>query len=312
MKVDKAPAANMVYQAWLIDSKDNTKTSLGAFNGTTFTSRQKMVHFSDNSPFDSVAVSLEPAHNPNPNPSTIVAQGSLPGNSVSSSDFTTMAVLPSDESFQRTAITQRFKFTEDQYNSLRMQGFGPTDIALIGSTASKCNKAPSDIAAMISQGQTWDQIASTCNVTTASIFEPNPEQAVAGSIQQTGPMPTGTAIRPYRYYLRYANGAPVMTPRMWREYARRGYAWEDVCVASNISSYTGESIDDLLRMVRIQGMTWNQVSADRGLNADKMKDTSKWPFSKNGSEEYPKSEGQVQPKNQPSATDMNSTTAPMQ
>jgi hypothetical protein len=304
IKVDKAPAAGMVYQAWLIDSKDNVKTSLGAFNGTTFGDRQKMVNFTDSGPYDSIAVSLEPANNQNPNPSTIVAQGSLPGSAVSASDFETTAVLPADESFQQTAISQRFKLTSDQFASLRMQGFGYSDIALIGNSALQCNKSTSDIASQITQGQTWDQIASTCNLTTAMLLEPSPQQAVAGSIQETVcpqmPMPM---IRPYHFYLKYGNGAPVMTARMWRELRMRGYSWQDVCIASNISSYTSESIDDLLRMIRIQGLLWSQIANARGLNPDKMQDVSRWPFSKDD-ERMPEGERQVLPKNQPMPMEM--------
>lgn len=309
IKVDQAPASNMVYQAWLVDTKDNMKTSLGAFNGSAFNVRQRMVGFMDSGPYDTIAVSLEPANDANPSPATIVAQGTLPGTLISATDFPTMAILPSDESFQETAITKRFSLTNDQFASLRMQGFGYSDIALIGSTASTCKKSPNDVAAMVSQGQQWDQIAASCNTTTASLFEPSPQQAVAGSIQETGPGmmaqgQPGMMVRPYRFYLKYPNGTPVMTARMWREYRIRGNSWQDVCIASNISSYTGEKVDDLLRMATIQGMTWREIAFARGLSPDQMQNTSKWPFSKDRKDDYLRNEREVLPGHQPEPESM--------
>lgn len=162
IRMSKAPAANMVYQGWLIDSKDNFKTSLGAFNGMSLSTRQKMVSFSDNGPYDSIAVSLEPANNTSANPSTIIAQGCLPGTAVSASDFSSTAVLPADEAFQETSITQRYRITRDQFVSLRMQGFSYSDIARMGNAAVCCNTNVNDIASQIQQGQTFDQVMASC------------------------------------------------------------------------------------------------------------------------------------------------------
>jgi hypothetical protein len=290
MRIDQAPPANMVYQGWLVDSKDNYKLSLGAFNGGMLCMRQRMLNF-DGAPYDSVAVSLEPANSSSVTPTTVVAQGSLPGSVVSASDFVTTAVLPPDEMFQRRAITGAFKFTEAQFNSLRMMGWDYGDIAFTGSIAQRCNKMPDDIAAMLSQGQTWDQISASCNMTTAQLFNPFPAMAVAGSKEEMGmTYKPGEVpeIYPPMYYQKYANGRPVISKWDWHFYKAAGYSWQEVAMAANIAACTGDDPDMYLRMATIQGLTWQMIAMQKGLDYDKIKDTSGWPFTGTKHEMYEK------------------------
>lgn len=282
MRLDRAAPANMVYEGWLMDSKSNYNLSLGAFKGNRLTFRQSMV----NVPYDSIAVSLEQANNTNPQPTTIISRGAQPGTSVAAADFRTMAVLPEDESFQMQSIQTRFNMTSDQVSSLRMMGYSYTDIAMVGNVAARCNRMPTEIATMLSQGQTWDQIAAACNTSTAMLFTPMPMQAVAGSQQEMG-MPSGTMmstpmVRAPMYYRMYPNGTPVITEQDWMSLSRRGYTWQDVAVAANISMQTGERPEDLLRMTRLQGMTWSQIAIERGLNSYDTLRTGEWPFSRTG------------------------------
>ena len=267
------PASNMVYEAWLVDTEGNAKRYIGTFNGSMLSSREQFAHWAE--PWDALAVSLEPAHNQNMAPTTIVAQGNLPGTDVSASNFMTMTVLPPDESFQRQLVMQRFNLTSDQVNDLRMQGWDYPQIALVANAASKCSKPVADISSMLMKGQSWDQIASSCNMTVAALLTPVPVTAVAGYREQVTP---GGVVAAPMYYRTFPNGRPVMSLRMWEDLNQRGYSWRDVAVAANISAKTGENPEDLLRMTRIQGRIWRDIAIDRGLKSADMMDTSQWPF----------------------------------
>lgn len=276
INVAQTPAKDMVYQAWLIDSKDNYKLSLGAFSGNRLNLRERMVAALSTMPYDSIAISIESAQSTSVQPTTIIAQGSLPGTSVAASDFQTLAVLPQDEAFQRQAITARFNMTGDQYSSLRMMGWGPADIAAVGNVAYKCKKSPSEVASMLSQGQSWEQIAAGSNTTTAMLFEPYPVVAVAGSQQQYG-VPV---VSPTLTYGKYYNGRPVITKDDWRQFSKSGFSWQSVAMAANIAAQTGERPEQILRELTVQGKTWIQLTDERNLDYDTVKDTSGWPFSK--------------------------------
>lgn len=283
VKLNQAPPSGQVYQAWLVDSKDNYKLSLGAFNGMMFSSRQQLVSFS---PYDSIAISQEPANDMNPMPGAIVAQGGLPGNMVTASNFATQAIVPSDESYQMAIVQQRYGLSNDQVINLRMQGFSFDRIALMANAASQCNKSVNDIASMLMQGQTWDQIASSCNTTVAALMQPVPMQAVAGFVGEVTP---GMAAAPGMVqvpvvYRRYANGRAVVTQDMWNMLADQGYSWRDVAVAANIAAVTGEDVHNLLRMVRIQGRTWRSIIVERGMDPDETMDVSQWPFGEEAGE----------------------------
>lgn len=265
------PPANMVYEAWLVDTKDNAKRYIGTFSGSMLSSREQFAHWGE--PWNSLAVSIEPAHNQNLTPTTVVSQGDVPGSDVSASNFMTTTVLPLDESFQRQLVMQRFNLTNDQVTNLRMQGCNYEQIALAANAAAKCSKSVADISNMLMQGQTWDQIASSCNTTVASLLTPVPMTAVAGVRQEVTPMVSMPA-----YYRMYPNGRPVISIETWQMLNQEGFSWRDVAVAANIAAQTGENPEDLLRMVRIQGQTWRDIAISRGLNLDKVMDTSRWPF----------------------------------
>lgn len=277
IKADQKPPSDMVYVGWLVDSKDNYKLNLGAFNAGKLTFRQRMISSLSSMPYDSVAISLEPANSMSVMPTTIVAQGDLPGTMLSSTDFATMAVLPDDEPFHQKAISSIFKMTSSQFNDLRMMGCSAADIALIGSVASRCKKTPNEIASMLSDGQSWDEISASCNMTTAMVFEPYPTQAVAGSMQMYGEQGMGT-VMPLMTYRHYGNGMAIITKENWRFYHTAGYTWKDVAMAGNVAAMTGESTDDILRATTIQGQTWRQIAMDRNLDYNKVKDVSAWPF----------------------------------
>jgi hypothetical protein len=266
------PPANMVYEAWLVDTQGNTNRYIGAFQGGMLNTREQFAHWAE--PWDSLAVSLEPAHNQNLTPTTIVSQGNFPGSDVSASNFMTMAVLPQDESFQRQLVMQRYSLTSDQVTSLRMQGCSYPQIALMANAATKCNNTAADISSMLMKGQSWDQIASSCNTTVASLLTPSPMVAVAGMRQEITPTVSSLPLR----YLSYPNGGPVISIQQWEMLNKQGFSWRDVAVAGNIAAQTGETPENLLRMVRIQGQTWRDIAIDRGLRPVSMMDVSQWPF----------------------------------
>lgn len=275
IRLDKTPSANTIYEGWLVDNDSNYKLSLGAFSGDRLYFRQHLVQFA---PYDAIAVSAEPTAEGNPMPTTIISMGNLPGTSVSASDFTRLAVLPQDEMFQRQIMMQRFGLTADQVRDLRMMAWGYSDIAVMGNAAARCNKPVTDVANMLMQGQSWDQIASSCNTTVAQLLEPVPVQAVAGYVGEVRP----GAVQPMTVYRVYPNGRPVVTLQMWQDLHARGYTWQDVAVAANIAAVTGDDLDTLLRMRRIQGLTWTQIAMNRGVPPDKALDVSQWPFGRNG------------------------------
>jgi uncharacterized protein (DUF2062 family) len=274
-----APAANMVYEGWLVNTALNTRSSLGVFTGSTLSTRIRLTNFSASGPYNAIAVSLEPANSTNPLPTTIVAQGNLPGNAVAAANFPCMAVMPADEALQQQLIMQRYGLTAQQVATLRMQGWSYNDINLIANAAIRCNNSPSNIANMLAQGQSWNQIASTCNTTVATLMSPM-VVTVAGTQQQVGT--AAPIVAPLIYYRTYGNGTPIVTAQVWEYWQRRGYTWQDVAVAANIASVTGEDIGTLLRMTKLQGFTWRQIALNRGIDPDVALDVSSWPFSRNG------------------------------
>lgn len=272
--LSKTPSANTIYEGWLVDNDNNYKLSLGAFSGDRLVFRQHLVQFT---PYDVIAVSAEPIAEWNPMPSVIVSTGNLPGTNVSATDFTRSAVLPQDEMFQQQIIMQRFGLTADQVRDLRMMAWSYPEIAVIANAAARCNKPIGDVANMLMQGQSWNQIASSCNTTVAQLLEPVPVQAVAGYVGEVRP----GAVQPMTVYRVFPNGRPVVTQQMWQDLHARGYTWQDVAVAANIAAVTGDDLDTLLRMRRIQGLTWTQIAMNRGVPVEKALDISQWPFSRN-------------------------------
>jgi hypothetical protein len=163
IKVNRAPNASSVYQAWMIDSKTNSTLALGSFSGNMFTSRTAWAGSMAKLPYDTLAVSIEPADTVSMIPTSIIARGSWSAATpVSAANFTTMAVLPADESYQRQLTMSKYKLTNDQVTNLRMQAWSYGDIALMANTASKCKKPIATISSLLMQGQTWDQVISTC------------------------------------------------------------------------------------------------------------------------------------------------------
>ncbi|MDI6829397.1 MAG: anti-sigma factor, partial [Armatimonadota bacterium] len=218
-RVDKSPPENMVYEAWLVDNDANYKLSLGVFNGMRFSGRTRLTRFSDTTPYEMLAVSLEPADDSNPMPNIIVAQGKLPGSSVSAADFSRIAVLPEDEAFMSHIITQRFLLSSDTATELRMHGWSYSDIAIMANAASRCNKPVSEVASMLESGKTWNDIAQACNMTVAEILTPMPRVEVAGAqieLPPTGVAPAVT-VAPFLYYKRGANNTPIITQERWNE-----------------------------------------------------------------------------------------------
>jgi len=272
-RLNKMPSANMVYEGWLVDKDANYKLSVGSFNGMWLSAGHKLVQFS---PYDAVAVSLEPANDTDPMPATIVAMGNLPGTAVSEADFASMAILPQDETFQKQIVMQRFGLTSGQVADLRMRGWGYSDIALVANAASRCNKPPSEVAGMLEQGQTWEQIAQACNTSVAMLLEPVPVQVVAGFRGEIRP----GMVQPLVVYRKYPNGRLIVTQDVWDYWHKRGYSWQDVAVAANIAAMTGKEVDDLLTIARVQGKTWRQIAIERGLRVRDVMDVSGWPFSR--------------------------------
>lgn len=276
IRMDRAPASGQVYEAWAIDSKDKVYRSLGAFNGTMFHSNTKFTHWSDAGPFDTLAVSLDQAHSTCASPVTTVAQGTLPGTSLSTADFRSMAVLPDDEAFQRTIVAQSTGLNNDQITNYRMMALSYPEIGLAANAAKRCNRSVDDVVAMLNQGNTWDQIATTCNTTVAMLTQPMlaVPPTMPSSVGAAGP----SAMAGPNYYLRYPSGKAVVTAGDWTRLRASGYTWREVAVAANISAITGENVDDILRMVTIQGMTFQQIAMERGISYSRVSDVSRWPF----------------------------------
>jgi len=288
VRMDQMPPADMVYEGWLVDSDTKYKYSLGAFNGQALNFRGHFVHFESGVPYETLAVSTEPIHDANPMPMTVVAQGNLPGSRLSASDFPTQAVLPEDETFQRQVAMERFGLNDEQVIDLRMRAFGYGQISVIANAASRCNRPPSEVARMLEQGQSWSEIAQACNITVAQLLEPIPLAAVAGfRAELRAGIPAPGMVAPPMFYQRMPNRMPVITQRNWEQMRKRGYSWKDVAIAANIAAQTGEDVEKLLRMTRIQGQTWRQIAIRRGLNVEAMMDVSGWPFSRNGKEAVP-------------------------
>ncbi len=285
--MNQMPSAGNVYEAWLVDNKNNVKQSLGVFDGRVLNADFTAASFSANNPWNSIAVSLEPANSMSSMPTNIVAMGSLPGSSVSAANFATAAVLPPDEPLQRQLAMQRFGLTSDQYTALRMEGLGIRDINVAANISKQCNQSPMQAAdTYMRNGADLNAVAAACGISVASLLTPFPTTvavvpvpAVPGTVGAATPMPS---VTPFTFYRTYPNGAPVLTRDQWLNYHRRGYSWVDVAIAANIASMTGDNIDDLLRAVRIQGMTWSQIALDRGLNYKMVTDVSAWPWERTG------------------------------
>lgn len=280
IKMSKAPPANMVYQVWMTDSKTNANSSIGSSTGTMFTARSSWAGSFANNPFNTILVSVEPANTVSVSPTTVVARGSwASGTAVTAANFPAAAVLPQDESFQRQSVMQRYHLTADQVNSLRMQGWSYNDITMMANAAAKCgNKTVADISNQLTQGQTWDQVAASCNTTVAELMNPT---STPGTVGAGAGMPM---VAPFTYYRMYPNGAPVLTQSQWRGYQLRGYSWVDVAIAANIVSISGSgmTMDDLLRAIRIQGRTWNDIITEQGLDPNQVYNIAAWPWERVG------------------------------
>lgn len=281
--MNQAPPSNMVYEAWLVDNQTNTRQSLGVFSGRQLSTNVSLTSFAPGNPWDAIAISEEPVNSTSVNPGQIVAMGSLPGSPVSAANFATMAVLPPDENLQMALTQQQFGMSASDYTNLRMQGLSPAQINTVANIAKQCNQTPMQAAnTYMMNGGDLNAVASACGISVATILTPAPSvvavvpttPAVPGTVA-AGPMPS---VPTYSYYLLYPNGTPVLTESQWLSYARRGYNWRDVAIAANISAQTGTSIDQLLREVRIQGMTWQQVAIEQGVSYDQVTDVSGWPW----------------------------------
>jgi hypothetical protein len=309
MKMAGPPPDGKTYQGWVIDPKSNATVSLGAFDRNVLNARYVSVGALSNSDMSAIlAVSLEPSRGGAYTPTTIVARGNWSdASNVSASDFTTRTILPYDECFQRGLAKQRYGLSDDQVTSLRMMGWDYNNIYLIANVATNLKKCPRDIMAvaqMFSDGMTLDQIASANNMTVASLLSIGPTTAVAGSMQQICPTPCPpqnpcSTCNPQdvpKYYRMFPNGLPVVTQQSWSQFRARGYTWTDVAVAANIAEQTGESVESLIRMVRIQGRLWSDIICERGLSQCKMMDVSGWPFDKNSNQLSRQEERQIQSK----------------
>ncbi len=285
-RLNQLPSANMVYQAWLVDNDSNTKQSLGIFEGNQISAAMTLPRFSSSmGPWDAVAVSMESANDTSPLPGTIVALGNLPGNSLSSSDFGSMAVLPQDEMFQRQIAMQRFNLTNDQITSLRMQGLTYRQIHLVGNIAANCNQSPITVAQnYMNSGADLVAVANTCNTTVAQLLTPVPFTAVAGfqgTVTPGTPYVSNTAPS---YYLMRPNGARVLTYSQWQRFRNSGYDWREVAMAANISQRTGVPVGDILLQTRLQGLTFRQIAMNYGIPWSDVDNMNMWPWERDGQE----------------------------
>ncbi|MHB0912917.1 MAG: anti-sigma factor [Armatimonadota bacterium] len=301
-RMDQAPPENMVYEAWLVDNDTNYKQSVGAFSGMNLNARQSLVSIA---PFDAIAVSIEPANDTDPAPSTLVASGNLPGTTVSAANFSTSAVLPANETFQTQLVAQRTGLSSDQVMNLRMQGWSFEDISLAANIAARCNRSVNDVASMLSQGMSIQDIANSCNTTVAMLLTPAPTEAVAGFRGELPQRP----VRGITFYRMYPNDSPVITESDWRKFYNMGYSWRDVAVAANIAAETGERPSDLLYMTRVQGKTWAQIAMERSLDVKSMLNTEDWPFGERPGETMMMPGGTMPEETMPSET-MPGETAP--
>ncbi len=284
VRMSQLPPSNSVYEAWLIDNDSNAKRSLGVLDGVHLNANMITPRFSGSGPWDAIAISTEPVNDSSPLPTTIVAQGMLPGSGVSSSDFTSAAVLPPDEALQMQLAMDRFNLTRDQVVAMRMDGLRYRDINLAGNIAMRCgNRSAMQVAReYVESGADLAAVAGTCNMTVAQLLNPAPVVVVAGTQQEYVP---GTTMVVPNYYLRRPNGAFVVTRDQWERYRDAGYSWQEVAMAANISRMTGERVGDILRATKTQGLTFRQIAASRNIVWDDVDDVSMWPWERGGGEE---------------------------
>lgn len=277
-RLNQLPATGKVYQAWLIDNDSSMRQSLGLFEGSNLHVSMLWPTRVSGSPWDSFAVSLEPADDTDPAPGTIVAQGNVPSTTVAASDFPSMVVLPAGEPLMRDLAIQRFGLTATQINELRMRGLSYSTIELVANVASRCSRPLYDVVSQyMESGGSLDQIASTCNTTVASLLTPAPMMAVAGFQGEVTSEVSSGVMMPL-YYKQFPNGRPVISVQQWQLLNQQGNSWRDIAVAANVSAQTGESVEDLLRMTRVQGQTWTSIAVTRGLHPADIMDVSQWPF----------------------------------
>ncbi len=274
------PSSGMICEAWLVDKDSTMKRSLGVLDGSMLSARTKMASFKPGSPWDSIAITMEPADDTDPMPGKIIAQGDLPGRNVMSSDWAAVAVLPENEMFQQQLAMQRWDLTSDQFMALRMDGLMYSDINLVSNIASRCNRTPTQVAAdYMMWGGNLSRLADTCNMTVAQLLMPVPMVAVAGSIQEMSP--ESTTMIP-GYYLKRPNGQVVVSRADWMRHQSAGYTWREVAMAANIAKRTGISVGDILRINKVQGKGFSQIALDHGLRPSAVMDVSRWPWERGG------------------------------
>ncbi len=281
-KLDMMPAADHVYEGWLVDSKNNVRQNLGVFRGDRLMSMISLTNWAPNSTWTSFEVSLEPANSTNQEPTTVVATGSLPGSTVSTDDFARVAILPPDETFQRQLVAQQFELTADQVINLRAMGLGYREITLAANISKQCKEPINQVAeTYMKEGGDLEKVASAFKTSVMAMTTVAPFTAVAGSMQETGESYTLMSDEASSANT-YPTGMPVLSYDQWQNYSNLGYAWIDVAAAANIAARTKDNMDDLLRMAKVQGMFWHDIAVSQGVDSDRALDMGGWTWERKG------------------------------
>jgi len=176
------------------------------------------------------------------------------------------------ETFNTNFVTTTFGVDSASVTGLRQAGWTWGDIYLLANIADLSGRPILEIANLRSQGQSWSDIASRYNLTTAQITSPAVvETRVAGYTAEFGYQPI--------YYQTDPWGNPVLTRYDAERLSRMGYDWQSIAIAANIAAKTGARVSDVLAWID-RGYTWPQVIREYGVNPKVVMDVSKYPFAR--------------------------------
>lgn len=189
---------------------------------------------------------------------------------------TTVAVTPEVESYNINFVSSTYGISPATVRDLRTKHDWGT-IYFMANVAAKTGRPITEIASLAEQGMTWNQIASRYNVAMSDLLVPGPRTAVAGYVGEIGTRPVTTTWMADKY------GNIVLTQNEADRLRKQGYSWQDIAIAANVSSRTGQPVYQVLQWTD-RGMTWPQIAREYGLNPDDVTDISMYPFDRSGSD----------------------------
>lgn len=218
---------------------------------------------------------MQPAPTAQPTPE--VAVPATPGAGPTQQQVSTGQVMepvsPEVDMFNQTFLSTYYGLSNQSIMDLRAQGYSWGEINFMSNLAARTQRPISEIAIHHTQGLTWVQIGGRYNIATADLTRPYiPVARVAGFVGEVG-------VAPPAYYMMDRFGNPILTANEAELYRVRGYDWQTVAIAANVSARTGVPIREILRMTDT-GATWQQIAQQYGLRMDDILDVSAYPFSR--------------------------------